>query len=290
MNNSCFGAVVCIIFAILKFTAMSRYKLVVTVVISMMYVTFVRGAPDTLRHPSSDFVLLATDYHHIGMLHGCSAAAPFLPYSQVTTTFENRFLLKELMREEIGAVFRYKNHAFLFNVSHFGYSLYGEMNLSAGYARTFGQHFSVGLNLHYLMTHAESASTLHSLTFDVSFYGRINRKFGMAFSCYNPARLKYGLTGKSYLPVRFLFELSYIISDQLLIYTEIEKELKTAFDFSAGAVWRLRCLFLSLSAGFPNPWVKCGVEIQQKRFLFGVNCQYRLTTGVVPQAELAILF
>ena len=288
MNNPCFQGCVHIIFAELKLTKMSSRKLIILAMLLIRTPFILPANPDSIKPPSPP-EFSTSDFYSSTLLPDNGAVAPFLPNSVLNASFENRFLLKELMQARLNTVFRYKENAFLLSVSHFGYRLFGEMNLMAGYARRFGPHFSTALRLHYLWTHAADVPAIHSMTFDISFYGNIGRKFGLGFSCYNPARMKYGFTGSTCLPLRFHLELNYKISGNLLIFTQIEKELKSRISIRVGAAYRVRCLYLLLAAGFPEPWFHCGVQIQQKRFLFGMDCQYRLSLGIIPQATLTLL-
>lgn len=290
MNNTCFRRTVHIIFAALKITTMSPRKLIIYLMLLVCTFFDSYGNTDTHKSPFPSRKLSTTDFYFFSLLPDNGAASAFLPTSFFYVSFENRFLLKELMKERLGAVFRYKENAFLLDINHFGYDKFGEMNLMTGYARCFGPHFTTALRLYYLWTHVAEVSDIHSLTFDISFYGKIGRKFALGFSCYNPARLKYGFTQCTYLPLRFLFEMNYRISDNLLIFTQIEKELKSKIIIRPGLAYNVRCLYLLLSAEFPEPSFHCGAQIQQRRFLFGLDCQYRLSLGVIPQANLTFLF
>lgn len=217
------------------------------------------------------------------------AACPFLGHSFLSVSFENRFCLKELMSEELDAVFRYRENAFSLGVTSTGYRHYGEVTVSAGYARSFGKHVAVGLRAHYLVSYASECAPTHSFTFDVSLYARVGKNCGIGFSVYNPARLKYGILGKVPLPVRLHLDFSYQIGQNVLLLAMADWELKTRIAFSAGVKYKVKCLILTAMARLPDPSGDVGIDLAYKRFLFGISCRYLHPLGFVPRAEITIL-
>ena len=218
------------------------------------------------------------------------AANAFVGPSYLRAGFENRFCLKELMSEELDAVFRYRQNAFAVSATHSGYRLYGEMSLSAGFSRSFGKHVAVGLRAYYLMSHATECSPIHSFTFDVSLYARAGPNCGIGFAVYNPARLKYGVVGKVPLPVKLHWDCSYRIGHNILLLAMADWELKTRFAFSAGVKYRVKCLLLTAMARLPDPSGDVRIDLLYKRFLFSVSCRYLYPLGFIPRAEVTILF
>ena len=79
-----------------------------------------------------------------------AAASPFLSHTWVAGTCGNDYLLKELMRARLDAVMRYDRHAFILQLSHDGYSRYGELTTSVGYAVKFAGKVVVGMRYYYL--------------------------------------------------------------------------------------------------------------------------------------------
>ena len=218
------------------------------------------------------------------------AANSFLERSFLSASLENRFCLKELMSEELDAVFRYRENAFSVGVAGMGYRHYGEITVSAGYARSFGRHVAVGLRAYYLMTHATECAPIHSFTFDVSLYARAGPNCGIGFAVYNPARLKYGVVGKVPLPVRLHWNFDYRIGNAVLLLAMADWELKTRFAFSAGVKYKVKCLLFTAVARLPDPSGDVRIDLLYKRFLFGVSCRYLYPLGFIPRAEVAILF
>lgn len=216
------------------------------------------------------------------------AANAFVGSSYLRAGFENRFCLKELMSEELDAVFRYGQNAFAVSSGHSGFRLYGDLSLAAGFSRSFGKHVAVGIRTYYLLTHAVECSPIHSFTFDVSLYARAGPNCSVGFAVYNPARLKYGVIGKVPLPVRLHWDFNYRIGNSILLLAKADWELKTRVAFSAGVKYKVKCLLLTAVARLPDPSGDVRIDLLYKRFLFGVSCRYLYPLGFVPRAEVTI--
>jgi len=162
----------------------------------------------------------------------------WIPYGNIALSSHNQFLLKELCTATISGGYNIKENAVALTVSHFGYSKYGILTLSSGYARVFAQRISFGLQVHYLLHHVESYPKKHSFTFDLSLYGRITQKVGLGVSAYNPANLKYGLRGKEKIPMLYTLMLDFKLSDKVLLAVAASKQLPGFFDIAATVCFR----------------------------------------------------
>lgn len=231
-----------------------------------------------------------TEVYGLALLQYNGAAACFLPRSAVSAHFDNRFLVKEMMTKRVGAVFRKGQNSFLVDCQHFGYSRFGELTARVGYSRRFGQHLAFGVRFHYLMTHSAESACVHSITFDLSGYATIGKNIGLGFAVLNPARLKYGITGKKMLPTRLQFDINYRVGKQILLFARVEKELQSAFGIEAGATYQMKVLHLTVSAGFPAPCGTVRVHVACGRWLIGVSGQYHLKAGFIPQADVYCTF
>ncbi|HNW67723.1 MAG TPA: hypothetical protein PKK66_02600 [Bacteroidales bacterium] len=226
----------------------------------------------------------------LGQYENNCASASFLNKSYVSASFQNRFLLKELENEAVSGILRFHQNAFIFQVSHFGYAKYGDLTVAGAYARSFGKHIAIAARFYYSLLHAAEYPSVHSVTFDVSLYAPIHDRVGIGFSVYNPARLKYGIVGKTMMPLRFYFNIDYRISKNLLIYSQVEKELKSRLGVGVGAVFRINKLFLTSYVQFPAPKLSIDAELWWRHFLFGFGCEYQLAVGFIPKITLHYSF
>ena len=264
---------------------MAPLKLLTIFNLTILYVLGCFAQSDTAWKSAS---LPITDFYLTGLSERNPAATAFISKSHVKISFENRFFLKELMKESVRGTIRYGPNTFLVSVDHFGYSRYGELTTELGYVRNFGQRIAIGMQFYYLMSHAAEYPMTHSVTFDISLYAAISNNIGLGFSVYNPARLKYNMTGRTVLPTRLHLDFNYRIGKKVILFTEVEKELKSQFVFRLGAGYKVRCLYLSVSAQIPEPQIDIETEIAYRRFVFGITWQYRILLGFVPQASMVL--
>src|SRR5574344_236324 len=218
------------------------------------------------------------------------ASTAFLNHSYVSVSFQNQYFLKELMSEAVSGILKYRQNAFVLKTSHFGYAKYGELSVSIGYARCFGKHSGMGLQFYYYLIHADEYQSLHSLTFDFSLYAPINHKVALGFSVYNPARLKYGIVGQQCLPMRFLFNFDYRVGKNVILFAQVEKELKSKCSVGIGAMYKIKVLSLTGYLQYPDPSATIETALLWRKTLFDLRCRYYLSLGFVPEITLKYAF
>ena len=219
-----------------------------------------------------------------------SAMGAFLRPSILFSRVENRLCIKEMVDAEIGAVFRYQQNSFSIQSNHWGYSKYGDLKLSASYSRVFGKHISFGFRFNYFLQHSVEYASVHSISFDLSFYAKITRHFSLGFIVNNPAAFKVGITGKSILPIILQVQSNYVIGKNCLLYAAISKEIKSVWNISVGAGYQLKSLVLFIDAEFPRPSIAVGISVYYRRFLFGGCAKYAIPAGFISQLNISYFF
>ena len=213
---------------------------------------------------------------------------PFLPCNSVSLFSQNQFLIKELCTAGVSANYNNKGNSVVAKISHFGYSKYGILTVSTGYTRSFAHRVSFGLQVHYIVHHAENYPQTHSFTFDISLYGKISQKVGLGVSAYNPANLKYGVVGKERIPMLYLFMLDYKINDKVLLAISASKQLPGFFDV-VGTI-----CFKDKSYGFITDisFKKAGVQFSfwTKKFQFDVGGSFDYRLGFSPAVGVSYCF
>lgn len=268
---------------------MTQHKLRMMFAAIVLFLLSTAGMADTIRPSKAQELLAVADCYAQDLVSDNLAAFSLEGRSFLVVSFNNRFCIKEMMTEMVGAVFRFRSNTFSFQASHFGYVRYGELMLNGGYAHSLGRHIGMALRFHYLMTHASEYPNVHSVTFDLSMYARIGKSFGLGFSIYNPALLKYGVVGKQPIPTRIVCDLQYTISRNLLVYGQLRTELRSCWETELGILCRVKVLHFCLAAAFPQPLLSAKVTLQYHRFLFGTDCTYRLRVGPIMGANLTYL-
>ena len=215
------------------------------------------------------------------------ATRPFLSQAWLTGTCGNDYLLKELMRVRFDVVMRYDRHSFILQLSHNGYSHYGELTATLGYSVKFGGKVAVGMRYYYLYQHIEKYEAQHSITFDVSLYAQLSRKLFFGFEVYNPARLRYSIRGPDIIPMRFTLLTHYVYNEKLSFSLQLLKYLPGKFDVSVGCYFRPRNYFyLSFACSLYD--LVFGLMIRYQRFYFTVNARYNYRLGFAPEVGVGV--
>lgn len=227
--------------------------------------------------------LTVKDYQLLKM--DIASTKPFESFSKISTSCSNDYLLKELTKASMTAGLLWGCHALGIHTSHYGYSKYGELTSSLAYSVKLGAKIALGIRFHYIFQHVDHYESQHSVTFDFSMYAQVSRKLSFAIELYNPARLKYGLTGNTVIPMRFTVATLYEYGEKLLFSVKIIKELPGMFDVSAMCCYHPRDV-VYLSAVLSLHYVECGVMIRCRQLYFSaqIKCNYNL--GFVPEAGI----
>lgn len=226
--------------------------------------------------------------YHVPLSSSSLSAATFLSHSLVVASFKNQFLLPELMEKSFSLQYHYRENLFSAGVYHDGYSKYGEMVLSGGYARSFARKFAFGMQFYYLMSHAFQYPLQHSFTFDLSFQALINERLGFGVMVYNPAMLKYGVTGEQVIPMLIRLNGFFKMSDKLIFSGTIEKSLPGNFDASFAIGYLIRNLFLSGEVSLTH--LSFRTQLRWRSFAFEIESQYHYRLGFSPALFLYYLF
>lgn len=236
--------------------------------------------------PVHSFNILSSHYQFLTREN--TASACMVDFSFVTAAFGNQFLLKELMEKNVSSFFRIRENILTVQMDHFGYSRYGDIRLSGGYGRLFGQSVAVGMRFHYLLNHAYLYPARHSFTFDLSFQALIARKYGIGVMVYNPAKLKYGFTGRDIIPMQFNVNVFYLLNDRLLLWGKMEKELPGGFDLSIGISrqWKMMILNGSISLTY----FSLSGKVRWGAFEFEIQSKYHYRLGFSPALAIHYLF
>lgn len=229
-----------------------------------------------------------SDYYFLNEQQQNFSVLAWSTVSNVSLFSHNQFLLKELCTVTISGNYNIKENTIALSVSHFGYSKYGMFTISSGYARTFAKRVSFGLQVHYLLHHVEDYPRKHSFTFDLSLYGKISQKVGIGVSAYNPANLKYGLTGKEKIPMQFCLMLDYKLSTKVLLAVAVSKQLPGFFDVVGAICFRDRFYGFLIDASVRKVNTKFSFWWKKMQFDVGGSFDYRL--GFSPAVRIGWLF
>ncbi|MCQ2285729.1 MAG: hypothetical protein MJZ76_02510 [Bacteroidales bacterium] len=262
-----------------------------TLLIIVNYTTIASAPDDSLQKKRPAFQKRSSDALIPYWTGRNSAIAAFASSYGLVVEAENNGLLKEMMGKRLMGYVGHKDNIFLMDVSHWGYSKFGELETSIGYTRLFAHKFAIGIRFYYLMNYAFQYESQHSLSFDISFYYQICQHLGIGGRVFNPAHLRYGLARESspYLPMIFNFDLHYSIGKKILFFTFVDKTLGESLSIGAGIAWiPLSHLIVQGCFSFPNATFGLKTVLCWKHLELGIEMSYGFHLGVSPALSLFI--
>ena len=219
------------------------------------------------------------------------AALAFREGGAVSLAFENGYLLKELMDKSALFYFCHKGNLVSAQLSHSGFAKMGELTASCGYGRRFGSRFVAALRLFYIYSYARHYQPLHSFTVDMSFAACVTDKLMLSVSAYNPIRMKYGVTGSEYIPVKVHLDAACSLSQRVLLSLSLQKDFPGPFQVAAACGVTLSpYIALSFSCALPQPSVGLSCFLHWRRFSLEMASAYHFPLGLSPQCRLSYGF
>lgn len=216
-----------------------------------------------------------------------SSILPFINQSFIQCQVENRFLVPEINQKRCLAHLTLKNNSFILQINHLGYSKFGLLESSLGYARKFGRSVSFSLDFHYLFNHVTGYESRHSFTFRTSFWGKLNSKTSFGVSVYNPAYLKYGGLSEELIPVKVHLILMYSINDKVVLIPEVTKTFPG--NLNIGVTTAISVNNFQFSTSLSLKGVGIGFGFFYKQFLFQIDTKYDYRLGISPTVQVSYL-
>ena len=180
-------------------------------------------------------------------------------------SFENRFLLKEIMYEQLGFALPLKAGTFGLIVHRFGNNQYSELKAGLSYARKFGKHFSVGVQLDYLRIQImDGYGNKNLLSCEIGLMYHADKHLSLGVQLLNPVPVKITEHPLEQLPSTICIGLSYRFSDNFLTAVEAEKDLENPLTVRAGAEYH-----------FAGPaFARIGISTSPGSFTFGFGLEF----------------
>ena len=205
-------------------------------------------------------------------------------------SYENRFLMKELSYYNGAFVMPVKIGVFGLSFSRFGFENYNENKIGLTYARAFGPHLKMGLKLDYLsFKFSGDYAKRRTATFEFGLQTDITDDLCFGVYIFNPINVKLKTTVNQHIPVVFRFGLSYKITKDFLVTSEVEYNSESKFDYRIGLEYNTLKNFYIRVGVHTNPATACfGVGYTLNRVIIDVSATMNQYTGVSFQSSLII--
>ncbi len=210
------------------------------------------------------------------------AGAAWLKGGSAGLSFQNRFLLKELMYEQVAVAWAVTPGTFGLLAGRFGNDNYNEMKAGLSFARKFGKKFAAGVQLDYLRIHlSDDYGNKNLLSCEIGIQYRADHHLFIGVHLLNPIPVKITSYPEELLPATLCAGISYCLSETFLVAVEAEKELVQKLQLRAGAEYH-----------FAKPmYVRIGVSTNPASFSFGFGLEYgKLTIDMASGYHQALGF
>lgn len=207
-------------------------------------------------------------------------------------SFENRFLLKELIYEQLGFAIPSKAGTFGLFVNRFGNNQYSELKAGLSYARKFGKHFSVGVQLDYLLIHIENDyGSKNLLSCEIGLMYQADQRLSIGVQIINPVPVKITVHPAEQLPSIICLGISYRFSDNFLTAIEAEKDLENPLMVRAGAEYHFaRPVYARLGISTSPMSFSFGFGLEFGKIKFDMASGYHQALGFSPSASIVYSF
>ncbi len=208
--------------------------------------------------------------------------------------FENRYLISQLSTKTA----QFALPSSLINTglsfSYFGYSLYHEMLVGAGFSRNFSDKFAMGMQFNYYTAYFTASNSYHGAflpQFGLSV--KLTSNFSLGFHSFNPvqANIKTEYVTKR-IPSIFSLGTEYFFLPELTWRTQIDKELSSDYRFATGFDYQMLQSFrIKLGAYGSDYFVPClGAGFKTGAFLVDLNCESHPLLGLNTIAAIKYRF
>lgn len=135
-------------------------------------------------------------------------------------------------------------------VQRSGFRLFNRNKVSLAYARSFGEHFSMGMNFNYhLIQQGAGYGSLHAFSADLGIQVRFLNKFQWGFAVYNPIPMHVSTLWPEKLPFIVGTGFQYQHNSGFKICMELDKWIRAQWNFRMGIEYKFMKKYY-LAVGF----------------------------------------
>jgi len=222
------------------------------------------------------------------------ATLGYVENTEIGTQLENRYLIPELSTKSIQLAVPTKLLNAGLSFSHFGYSLYHEMMIGAGFARNFSDKFAMGMQFNYYTAYFVASNSYRGAFLpQMGLSVKFSPNFSLGFHTFNPfqANVQTEFVTKR-LPSTVSFGTEYFFSPEFVWRTQVDKELSSNYRFASGFEYQmLQQLSVKLGAYESDYLVPClGFGFTIRRITLNLNCELHPVLGLNTLAGIKYCF
>jgi len=212
------------------------------------------------------------------------AALAYVKTFQIGLLYDNRFGMSQLATKAIQIAYPSKGFNCATSISHYGYSLYNELNCGLILARNFGDKFAIGIQSNYYATYFSNLNRyLGTLIVQFGVNTQISPNLSMAFHAFNPMQLDIKTdNSQKYVISLFSFGSNYSFTPQCSWRAQIDKQLHFPYRIATAIDYRVvEPLKIKVGAYYSQFFVPClGLALYQHGFVLHLNSEVHPFLGI----------
>lgn len=204
--------------------------------------------------------------------------------------YSHFFALKELALKAAFVTVPVQNNVFAISYYRFGGIHYNENKIGIAYARELSPDFSAGFQFNYFNIYlAENDKSPGTFAFEGGLQYKFNESLILGIHAFNPfqAGIKTE-TVKYKLPCIFKIGAGLHLSNQLMLYTEVENDLEHSTRIKTGLEYSVlnQLQFCAGIAGNPET-IACGLSWKNNKFSTSFAYSYNHHLGSTPSVSIS---
>lgn len=211
--------------------------------------------------------------------------------------YENRFMIKEMSYKATALTYPMKFAVLTISADYYGFSAYNESKIALACSKVISRHISLGVQLDYLMFRQEKEyGNKNILTMEVGLLAKLNDRITFGSHIYNPVNARLTKNEEitnvyEVVPVTFRAGVSYKVTDELLIITEIQKNqhldpsLKAGVEYIINKKFALRAGIIPTTSTF-----SFGIGVPIGNLKIDISASHHQVLGFTPQASTSYKF
>ncbi len=205
--------------------------------------------------------------------------------------YENKFTIKELSSKSVVGVLPIKNYRLGASFQSYGNKGYSLSKSGLSLARAFGKNFFTAITLNFHEINIENYGSAKAFSVEAGMQLEALPNFWIGAHLANPNQSKFGNNTDELIPEHLKFGAAFIMSNKLLISTEIEKVLDAQMDFKIGLEYKIIEL-LALRGGISaNPFKQYGgFGLNYQKFELDFAISSHPVLGYSPQIAIGYAF
>ncbi|MBN2273724.1 MAG: hypothetical protein JXR41_01770 [Bacteroidales bacterium] len=149
--------------------------------------------------------------------------------------YENHFFIPENSIKAIAACIPVLKGVIGLNHAQFGYSKYYESRSGLAFGKSFGTHFSAGIQINYLMIHQPADfGNMHAVIPEGGILAQPFEKLFIGFHIFNPVQQHFPQYHEQAIPSTIKAGIGYSIVENVFLILEAGKEIKKKQVIRAG--------------------------------------------------------